>query len=74
MGETGVTVAADECCVSWARGLEKVLIPEVWLALSGKIKRVDKETWGKKKDEVNVLKAKLSQESKRMVNTKHSVL
>lgn len=50
MGETGVTVAADECCVSWARGLEKVLIPEVWLALSGKIKRVDKETWGKKND------------------------
>lgn len=37
MGETGVTVTAEECCIDSESGLEMLLIPEVWLASSGKI-------------------------------------
>lgn len=37
MGETGMTVCGDECCVGSDSGLEILLVPEVRLALSGKI-------------------------------------
>lgn len=37
MGETGVTVTAEECCIGSESGLEILLIPEVRLASSGKI-------------------------------------
>lgn len=37
MGNTGVTVTGDECCVGSDNGLEILLIPEELLASSGKI-------------------------------------
>lgn len=37
MGEAGETVAAVECCSDSENRLEILLMPEVWLALSGKI-------------------------------------
>lgn len=58
MGETGVTVTGEECCVGWYSGLEVLPIPRVRLSLSGKIMGgVDKVgVWmrrhgGRKKDE-----------------------
>ena len=40
IGERVVTVAGDECRLGSDSELETLLIPEVWLALSGKIKGV----------------------------------
>lgn len=52
MGETEATVTGDECCVGSDSGLEILLIPDVQLALSGKIMAVwMRRHGGRKKDE-----------------------
>ncbi len=60
------TVAGDECCVGSDGWLEMLLIPDVWLALSGKIMGV----WIKRHGGRKEMSQKWSQQSKSRVRTK----